>query len=41
LGIGMFERLLVDGTGTTEAERQTAIRKAAGKIDGILGSILL
>jgi len=40
IGIGVFEELLVDGTGTAEAERQTAIRKAAARIDGLLGSIL-
>jgi FMN-dependent NADH-azoreductase len=40
IGIGVFEELLVDGTGTTEDERQAAIRKAAAKIDGLLGSVL-
>jgi FMN-dependent NADH-azoreductase len=41
IGISVFEELLVDGTGTSEPERQAAIQKAAGKIDGLLGSILL
>ena len=36
LGISKFERLLVDGTGTTEEERVTAIEKAKEKIDGII-----
>ena len=41
LGIRVFEELLADGTGVTEAERQTAMRRAADKLDGVLGSILL
>jgi FMN-dependent NADH-azoreductase len=41
IGIGIFEELLVDGTGTTEDERQEAIDKAAAKIDVVLGNILL
>lgn len=36
MGIGSFERLLVDGTGTTEKERIEAIEKAKGKIDEII-----
>lgn len=32
LGINTFEELLVDGTGTTEEERQTAVKTAAEKI---------
>ena len=40
LGISVFEELLVDGTGTTEEERQDAIEKAAGKIDNVLANIL-
>lgn len=32
LGIDTFEELLVDGTGTTEAERQEAIQKATEEI---------
>lgn len=36
MGISNFEKLLVDGTGTTEEERQTAIEKAKEKIDSII-----
>ena len=36
IGINEFERLLVDGTGNTEEEKQTAIEKAKEKIDGII-----
>lgn len=36
MGISKFERLLVDGTGTTEEERLAAIEKAKEKIDGII-----
>lgn len=36
MGISSFERLLVDGTGTTEQERLDAINKAMGKIDEII-----
>jgi FMN-dependent NADH-azoreductase len=36
IGINQFEKLLVDGTGTTEEERYTAIEKAKAKIDGII-----
>lgn len=39
LGISSFERLLVDGTGTTEIERLEAIEKAKGKIDEIIDRI--
>ena len=39
MGISKFERLLVDGTGTTEEERRTAIEKAKEKIDGIIEKI--
>lgn len=39
MGISAFERLLVDGTGTTEKERQEAINKALGKIDDIINRI--
>ena len=39
MGISKFERLLVDGTGTTEAERREAIEKAKGKIDEIIDKI--
>ena len=33
IGIDIFEELLVDGTGTTEEERQDAIQKATSRID--------
>jgi len=36
LGISSFERLLVDGTGTTEQERREAVNKAMAKIDEII-----
>mgnify|MGYP000291589284 FL=1 len=36
MGISNFERLLVDGTGTTEEERLAAIEKAKRKIDSII-----
>jgi FMN-dependent NADH-azoreductase len=39
LGISNFERLLVDGTGTTEIERLKAIEKAKDKIDDIIDKI--
>lgn len=39
MGISSFERLLVDGTGTTEKERLEAIDKAKGKIDEIIDKI--
>jgi FMN-dependent NADH-azoreductase len=39
IGINKFERLLVDGTGTTEEERASAIEKAKEKIDGIIDKI--
>jgi FMN-dependent NADH-azoreductase len=39
MGINQFERLLVDGTGTTEEEKYTAIEKAKAKIDGIIEKI--
>lgn len=39
LGISNFEKLLVDGTGSTEIERLEAIEKAKGKIDGIINKI--
>lgn len=39
IGIGKFDELLVDGTGTTELERQEAIEKAAAKIDTIVDQI--
>jgi FMN-dependent NADH-azoreductase len=39
IGISKFERLLVDGTGTTEEEKRTAIEKAKEKIDGIIEKI--
>lgn len=36
IGIKKFDELLVDGTGTSEEERQAAIEKASEKIDGII-----
>lgn len=39
MGISSFDRLLVDGTGTTEIERLEAIEKAKEKIDGIIDKI--
>lgn len=39
MGISKFERLLVDGTGTTEAERQAAIEKANEKIEELIDKI--
>lgn len=39
MGIKRFQELLVDGTGTTEDERQEAIDKAIKKIDGIIHDI--
>lgn len=39
MGISSFERLLVDGTGTTEKERTDAINKAMEKIDEIVDRI--
>lgn len=36
MGISKFQRLLVDGTGTTEEERTAAIKKAEDKIDEII-----
>ena len=39
MGISTFERLLVDGTGTTEKERKDAINKAMEKIDEIIEKI--
>ena len=41
LGISKFEELLVDGTGTTEIERQEAIEKAAAKIDSLVEQLQL
>ena len=39
MGISKFERLLVDGTGTTEQEKQAAIESAKEKIDSIIEKI--
>lgn len=39
IGIDRFERLLVDGTGTTEIERLSAIEKAKGNIDSIINKL--
>lgn len=39
MGISNFEKLLVDGTGTTEEERLMAIEKAIEKIDDLIAKI--
>lgn len=39
MGINGFEKLLVDGTGTTEEERTNAIEKAKDKIDSIINKM--
>lgn len=39
MGISKFEEVLVDGTGTTELERQEAIEKATAKIDILVDQI--
>lgn len=39
IGVDVFEELLVDGTGTTEAERQQAIQTASEKISGIVARL--
>ncbi|NLO09691.1 MAG: FMN-dependent NADH-azoreductase [Clostridiales bacterium] len=39
MGIKQFERLLVDGTGTTEEERLNAIKRAHDNIDNIINKI--
>jgi len=39
LGISKFEELLVDGTGTTELDRQEAIERAVSRIDTIVDQI--
>lgn len=39
LGIAKFEDLLVDGTGTTEAERQEAIANAERKIENMISTL--
>jgi FMN-dependent NADH-azoreductase len=39
IGISKFDELLIDGTGTTEAEKSEAIEKAKSKIDTILDQI--
>ena len=39
MGIKDFEELLVDGTGTTEIERQESIRKATQKIESIVDNM--
>jgi len=40
IGIRIFEELLVDGTGTSEPNREKAIRKAAGRVDDVLNNVL-
>jgi len=39
IGVKQFEELLVDGTGTTETERQEAIKQATKKIESLVDSI--
>lgn len=39
MGINQFEKILVDGTGTTQEERKTAIEKAMEKIDKVIENI--
>ncbi len=39
IGISKFEKLLVDGTGTTEIERSKAIEEAKSKIENIISAI--
>ena len=39
MGVNRFEELLVDGTGTTEEERQAAIEKATEKIEDLVATI--
>lgn len=39
IGIGKFEELLVDGTGTTELDRQESIERAVSRIDTIVDQI--
>ncbi len=41
IGITTFEELLVDGTGTTEQERQEAIQNATNKIDSMINRLFL
>jgi len=40
IGIDLFEGLFVDGTGTTEEERQSAIQKATGRIDSLVAKLV-
>ena len=40
IGIAAFEELLVDGTGTTESERQEAMKNAMDKIDSLIKKLL-
>ncbi len=39
IGISKFEELLVDGTGTTEIERQEAIERAMARMDSMVENI--
>ncbi|NLJ88943.1 MAG: FMN-dependent NADH-azoreductase [Epulopiscium sp.] len=39
MGINQFEKILVDGTGTTEEERIAAIEKAKEKVDKVIENI--
>lgn len=40
MGISNVVELKVDGTGTTEEERENAIKEAEGKIDGVIKDII-
>jgi FMN-dependent NADH-azoreductase len=40
LGIAKFEDLLIDGTGSTEAERVEAVQNAESKIESIISAIV-
>ena len=39
IGIKKFDELLVDGTGTTEEEKQSAIETAEREIEDIINSM--
>ena len=41
IGIAVFEELLVDGTGTTEQERQGAIQDAIERIDPMINKLII
>ena len=41
IGIARFEELLVDGTGTSEQEREEAMERGLKKVDGLVESITI